>query len=181
MIVRHSKVVLTFAKDSPEIRQTDRKLRKKLEGIRKKFGSIRNHLKGLTFFSNSPGQSYHFWRICREYKCFTFARYSPQCESSIIFATPHERPRILTNTYEHLAIILRSLRLVANWIRKPIRHIFAIIWRICREYFFLHSQGYSPQCETIIKDVFYVIAIVLAVSTRGLYTFTYYKDNVLTT
>ena len=90
------------------------------------------------FFSNSPGQSYHFWRICREYKCFTFARYSPQCESSIIFATPHERPRMLTNTYEYLAIILRSLRLVANCIRKPIRHIFATIWRICREYIFLH-------------------------------------------
>ena len=32
-----------------------------------------------------------------------------------------------------------------------------------------------------VKDVFYVIAIVLAMSTRGLYTFTYYKDNVLTT
>ena len=32
-----------------------------------------------------------------------------------------------------------------------------------------------------VKDVLYVIAIVLAVSTRGLYTFTYYKDNVLTT
>ena len=31
------------------------------------------------------------------------------------------------------------------------------------------------------KDVLYVIAIVLAVLTRGLYTFTYYKDNVITT
>ena len=49
MIVIHSQVVLTFAKDSHEIRQTDRKLRKKFAGIRKKFGSIRNHLKGLTF------------------------------------------------------------------------------------------------------------------------------------
>ena len=87
--------------------------------------------------------------MCREYKCFTFARYSPQCESSIIFATPHERPRMLTNTYEYLAIILR---LVANCIRKPIRHIFATIWRICREYICLHSQGYSPQCETSISD-----------------------------
>ena len=59
---------------------------------------------------------------------------------------------MLTNTYiyEYLAIILRSLRLVANCIRKPIRHIFATIWRICREYIFLHSQGYSPQCETSI-------------------------------
>ena len=103
------------------------------------------------FFSNSPGQSYHFWRICREYKCFTFARYSPQCESSIIYARPHERPRMLTNTYEYLAIILRSLRLVSNCIRKPIRHIFATIWRICLEYIFLHSQGYSPQCETSIR------------------------------
>ena len=28
---------------------SDRKLRKKFAGIRKKFGSIRNHLKGLTF------------------------------------------------------------------------------------------------------------------------------------
>ena len=34
---------------------------------------------------------------------------------------------------------------------------------------------------TCVKDVLYVIAIVLAVSTRGLYTFTYYKDNFLTT
>ena len=88
------------------------------------------------FFSNSPGQSYHFWRICREYKCFTFARYSPQCESSIIFATPHERPRMLTNTYEYLAIILRSLRWVANCIRNPIRHIFATIWQFAANIFF---------------------------------------------
>ena len=57
---------------------------------------------------------------------------------------------MLTNTYEYLAIILRSLRLVANCIRKPIRHIFATIWRIWRDFFFLHSQGYSPQCETSI-------------------------------
>ena len=35
--------------DPHEIQQTDRKLRKKFAGIRKKFGSIRNHLKGLTF------------------------------------------------------------------------------------------------------------------------------------
>ena len=49
MIVRHSYVVLTFAKVSHKIRQTDRKLRKKFAGIRKEFGSIRNHLKGLTF------------------------------------------------------------------------------------------------------------------------------------
>ena len=86
-------------------------------------------------------------------KCFTFARYSPQCESSILFAMPHERQRMLTNTYEYLAIILRSLRLVANCIRKPILHIFATMWRICREYIFLHSQGYSPQCETSITFI----------------------------
>ena len=58
---------------------------------------------------------------------------------------------MLTNTYECLAIILRSLRLVANCIRKPIRLIFATFWRICREYMFLHSQGYSPQCEPSIR------------------------------
>ena len=57
---------------------------------------------------------------------------------------------MLTNTYECLAIILRPLRLVANCIRKPIRLIFATFWRICREYIFLHSQGYSPQCESSI-------------------------------
>ena len=57
---------------------------------------------------------------------------------------------MLTNTYECLAIILRSLRLVANCIRKPIRFIFATFWRICREYICLHSQGYSPQCESSI-------------------------------
>ena len=57
---------------------------------------------------------------------------------------------MLTNTYECMAIILRSLRLVANCIRKPIRLIFATFWRICREYIFLHSQGYSPQCESSI-------------------------------
>ena len=91
---------------------------------------------------------------------FSFARYSPQCESSIIFATPHERPRMLTNTYEYLAIILRSLRLVANCIRKPIRHIFATIWRICREYILLHSQGYSPQCETSITNVLSCISLL---------------------
>ena len=59
---------------------------------------------------------------------------------------------MLTNTYECQAIILRSLRLVANCIRKPIRLIFATFWRICREYIFLHSQGNSPQCESIIRD-----------------------------
>ena len=59
---------------------------------------------------------------------------------------------MLTNTYEYLAIILRSLRLVANCIRKPIRHIFATIWRICREYIFLHSHGNSQQCETSVTE-----------------------------
>ena len=29
----------------------------------------------------------------------------------VIFATPHERPRMLTNTYECLAITLRPLRI----------------------------------------------------------------------
>ena len=43
---------------------------------------------------------------------------------------------MLTNTYECLAIILRSLRLVANCIRKPIRLIFGTFGRICRDYFF---------------------------------------------
>ena len=48
-------------------------------------------------------------------------------ESSIIFTTRHERPRMLTNTYECLAITT----IIANWwwiIRKPVRHIFATVW-----------------------------------------------------
>ena len=61
---------------------------------------------------------------------------------------------MLTNTYECLAIILQSLQLVANCIRKPIRLIFATFWRICREYFCLHSQGYSPQCESSIYKMY---------------------------
>ena len=50
----------------------------------------------------------------------------------LIFATPHEIPRMLTNIYECLAITLRSWRslcdhceLMANGIRKPILHTFA--------------------------------------------------------
>ena len=58
MNVRHSLIVLTFAKDSHEIRHTDRKLRKKFAGIRTKFGSIRNHLKGLTFSVISLGNRF---------------------------------------------------------------------------------------------------------------------------
>ena len=75
---------------------------------------------------------------------------------------------MLTNTYECLAIILRSLRLVANCIRKPIRLIFATFWRICREYIFLHSQGYSPQCESSIMFFFYDKLVVY----MCIYTFT---------
>ena len=94
-------------------------------------------------------QSYHFWRICREYKCFTFARYSPQCESSIIFATPHERPRMLTNTW-------RSFCDHCDWWRIAFVSPFAIYSPLSGEFaaniFFLHSQGYSPQCETSITD-----------------------------
>ena len=37
---------------------------------------------------------------------------------------------------------------MTNCIRKPIRHIFATIWRICSEYIFLHSQGYYSQLDT---------------------------------
>ena len=57
-----------------------------------------------------------------------FAIYSPLSETNITFATPDERPRMLTNTYECLAII-------ANW------------WRIA---FISPFAIYSPQCETSI-------------------------------
>ena len=40
-------------------------------------------------------------------------------ETSIIFETPHERPRMLTNTYECLAITCYHYELMANCIRKP--------------------------------------------------------------
>ena len=101
MIVRHSKVVsvLTFAKDSPNIRQTDRKLRKKLAGIRKKFGSIHNHLKGLTFSVILLGNRI----ISGEYAANINVLHSQDIRHSvrIIFATPHERPRMLTQPGVH--------------------------------------------------------------------------------
>ena len=60
---------------------------------------------------------------------------------------------MLPNTYECLAITLRSLRIVANCIRKPIRHIFATVGEFAANIIVLHLQGYSPQCESsIIED-----------------------------
>ena len=50
----------------------------------------------------------------------------------LIFATPHERPRMLTNIYECLAITLRSLRI----------HAFVSPFAI-----------YSPQYETSITKI----------------------------
>ena len=49
-------------------------------------------------------------------------------ETSITFATPQKRPRMLTNRYECLAIICDHYEFMANCIRKPIRHIFATVW-----------------------------------------------------
>ena len=98
--------------DSQEIRQTDRKHRKKFAGIRKKFGSIRNHLKGLTFSVILLGNRNISGEFAANIIFLHSQSYPPQCQSSIIFATPHERPRMLTNTcdyYECLAINLRSL------------------------------------------------------------------------
>ena len=43
----------------------------------------------------------------------------------LIFATPHERPRMPTNIYECLAITLRSLRIDGELHCKPFRHTFA--------------------------------------------------------
>ena len=44
----------------------------------------------------------------------------------------------------------------------------------------LYQRCKTKTITVCVKDVFYVIAIVLAVSTRGLHRFTHYKDNVLT-
>ena len=44
-------------------------------------------------------------------------------ETSITFETPQKRPRMLTNSYECLAIICDHYEFMANCIRKPIRHI----------------------------------------------------------
>ena len=53
-------------------------------------------------------------------------------ETSIIFETPHERPRMLTNNYECLAIICDHYELMANCIRKLIplyiRHSVRLAW-----------------------------------------------------
>ena len=112
----------TFAKDSQEIRQTDRKLRKKFAGIRKKFGSIRNHLKGLTFSVILLGNRIISGEFAANIIFFTFARIFATLESSIIFATPHERPRMLTNgiPYENLRLLRMSgdqFAIIANWWR----------------------------------------------------------------
>ena len=66
-----------------------------------------------------------------------FAMNSPQCEPSIrsmflIFATPHERPRMLTNDI----YVCRSLCVIANWWRIAFVSPFAI---------------YSPLCERCMK------------------------------
>ena len=128
------------------------------------------------FFSNSPGQSYHFWRICREYKYFTFARYSPPCESSIIFATPHERPRMLTNTYR-LSIRTRTRTRTRSLLLTPIRisgDQFAII-AIGGE---LHSQAHSPYIRHYLANlpriyfftfarIFATVSVRLALLHRG--------------
>ena len=49
-------------------------------------------------------------------------------ETSITFETPQKRPRMLTNSYECMAIICDHYEFMANCIRKPIRHIFATVW-----------------------------------------------------
>ena len=54
-----------------------------------------------------------------------------------------------------LAITLRSLRIGGVCIRKPIRHIFVIVCEFAANIFVLHSQGYSPQCESSIIIMFY--------------------------
>ena len=119
----------------------------KIAGILKKFASIRSHLKGLTFSVILLGNRI----ISGEFAANnTFAIYSPQCESSIIFATPHERPRMLTNTYECRRSFCYHCESVANFIRKPIRHIFATVCEFAANIIVLHSQGYSPQCESSI-------------------------------
>ena len=81
VIVRHSQVFLTFAKDSQEIRQADRKLCKKFAGIRKEFGRIRDHLKGLTFSVILLGNRIISGEFAANIIFFTFAR---------IFATVRE-------------------------------------------------------------------------------------------
>ena len=48
-------------------------------------------------------------------------------ETSITFETPQKRPRMLTNSYECLAIICDLYEFMANCIRMPIRHIFGTV------------------------------------------------------
>ena len=79
--------------------------------FRKKFASNRNHLKGLTFSVILLGNLFISGEFAANISFLHSLEYSPQCESCIIFASPHERPRMLTNTYECLAITLRSLRI----------------------------------------------------------------------
>ena len=62
-------------------------------------------------------------------------------ETSITFETPQKRPRMLTNSYECLAIICDHYEFMANCIRRPIRHIFATVWK--------QHYGCVPRCSKI--------------------------------
>jgi hypothetical protein len=75
-------VVVSFVRRSQAFAKAYASICKIRKGIRKKFASIRNHLYGIIILSISPGQSYNFRRICREFQMFIFAR---------IFATVWEQ------------------------------------------------------------------------------------------
>ena len=127
---------LNIRKGFTEIRQTDRKLRKKFAGIRKKFGSIRNHLKGLTFSVILLGNRI----ISGEYAANINVLHSQDIRHSVRVAYYSQRD---TNDRECLRTpsnIWRSLRLVANCIRKPIRHYLANLPRI---YFFTFARIFA--------------------------------------
>ena len=60
------------------------------------------------------------------------------------------------------------------------KYIMWLIILTCVDHGIRYEWCKMKNMPVCVKDVFYVIAIVLVVSPWGLYKFNYYKDNVLT-
>ena len=159
MIIRHSQVVLTFAKDSHEIRLTDRKLRKKFAGIRKKFGSIRNHLKGLTFSVILLGNRI----ISGEYAANINVLHSQDIRHSVRVALYSQRH---TNDRECLRTPTNIWRSFCDWWRIAFVSPFAI---------------YSPLSGEFAANIYFYIrkdirhSVRLALSANQSVYGTYYR------
>ena len=116
---------IKFAANSPEMIRLPRRITEKVrpfKWLRMLPNFLRipaNFLRRLRSVCRISCES--FANVKNTYECLTITanalpsiRISCDAYENVtktIFATPHERPRMLTNTYECLAITLRSLRI----------------------------------------------------------------------